>query len=48
MTGATYYAGAGPRAALLAGSLGCGVVGVTMVGYSVLGIPHGSQGFLFL
>jgi hypothetical protein len=47
MTGATYYAAAGPRAALLAGSLGMGAVGATYIGYTVLGIPYGSRGFLF-
>ena len=48
MTGATFYIGAGARAAGLAGTLGVGIVSVTLVGYSVLGIPPGSQGFLFL
>lgn len=47
MTGATFYASAGPRAALLAGSLGMGAVGATYIGYTVLGIPYGSRGFLF-
>jgi len=47
MTGATFYGAAGPRVALLAGSLGCGAVGATYIGYSVLGIPYGSRGFLF-
>jgi hypothetical protein len=47
MTGATFYAAAGPRAALLAGSIGLGAVGVTYAGYTVLGIPYGSKGFLF-
>jgi hypothetical protein len=44
---ATYFATAGPRAAGLAGVMGLGVVGATYVTYSVLGIPYGSQGFLF-
>mmetsp|Transcript_22374 Transcript_22374/g.33056 ORF Transcript_22374/g.33056 Transcript_22374/m.33056 type:complete len:197 (-) Transcript_22374:2255-2845(-) len=47
MTGATFYSGAGPRAALLAGSIGLGTVGVTYAGYTALGIPYGSRGFLF-
>jgi hypothetical protein len=44
---ATYFATAGPRAAGLAGVMGIGAVGVTYATYSVLGIPYGSQGFLF-
>jgi hypothetical protein len=48
MTGATYYGPSGARVAGLAGTIGMGVVGVTYVGYSLLGIPYGSQGFLFL
>lgn len=47
-TGATYYSTAGPRAALLAGALGAGAVGTTYAVYTVLGIPYGSRGFLFL
>mmetsp|Transcript_26324 Transcript_26324/g.61225 ORF Transcript_26324/g.61225 Transcript_26324/m.61225 type:complete len:199 (-) Transcript_26324:1007-1603(-) len=47
MTGATYYASAGPRVAVLAGSLGCCAVGVTYAGYTLLGKPFGSQGYLF-
>lgn len=48
MTGATYYGPSGARVAALAGSIGFSAVGVTYVGYSLLGIPYGSQGFLFL
>lgn len=48
MTGATYYAPSGIRVAGLAGSIGLGAVSATYVGYSMLGIPYGSQGFLFL
>jgi hypothetical protein len=48
MTGATYYGPSGARVAGLAGTIGMGAVGVTYVGYSLLGIPYGSQGFLFL
>jgi hypothetical protein len=48
MTGATYYGPSGARVAGLAGTIGMGAVGVTFVGYSLLGIPYGSQGFLFL
>ena len=48
MTGLTYYAPSGARVAGLAGTIGFGAVGVTYVGYSMLGIPYGSQGFLFL
>lgn len=47
-TGATYYSTAGPRAAVLAGAMGCGAVGATYAVYTVLGIPYGSRGFLFL
>lgn len=48
MTGASYYAPSGARVAGLAGTIGFGAVGVTYVGYSMLGVPYGSQGFLFL
>lgn len=48
MTGSTFKAMAGPRVAALAGTIGLGAVGVTYGVYSVLGIPHGSYGFLFL
>jgi len=48
MTGATFYGGAGPRAAMLAGSLGLGMVGATYTGYTALGIPYGKFGFMFL
>mmetsp|Transcript_3664 Transcript_3664/g.6894 ORF Transcript_3664/g.6894 Transcript_3664/m.6894 type:complete len:215 (-) Transcript_3664:350-994(-) len=47
MTGATYYMRAGPRVATLAGAIGMGAVGGTFALYSVLGIPHGSKGWLF-
>lgn len=47
-TGTTFYSTAGPRAALLAGAMGAGAVGTTYAVYSVLGIPYGSRGFLFL
>lgn len=47
MTGATYYAPSGARVAGLAGTIGFGAVGVTYATYSVLGVPHGSKGFLF-
>jgi len=48
MTGATYYGPSGARVAGLAGAIGFGAVGATYVGYTMLGIPYGSQGFLFL
>ena len=48
MTGATYYGPSGVRVAGLAGTIGMSAVGVTYVTYSILGIPYGSQGFLFL
>ena len=48
MTGATYKSMAGPRVAALAGSIGLGAVGITYLGYSLLGIPYGSRGYLFL
>ena len=48
LTGATYYIRAGPRVATLAGAIGTGVVGGTFALYSVLGIPYGSKGWLFL
>jgi mitochondrial import inner membrane translocase subunit TIM23 len=44
---ATYFAPSGPRVATLAGALGFGSVAITYSMYSLLGIPHGSQGFLF-
>lgn len=47
MTGASYYGPSGIRVAGLAGTIGFGAVGVTYVGYSMLGIPYGSYGFLF-
>jgi hypothetical protein len=47
MTGATFYVPAGPRVAALAGTIGLGAVGITYLGYSVLGIPYGSKGFMF-
>lgn len=47
LTGATYYMRAGPRVATLAGAIGMGAVGGTFAVYSVLGIPHGSKGWLF-
>jgi len=46
-TGATFKATAGPRVAALAGTIGLGCVGVTYIGYGLLGIPYGSRGFLF-
>lgn len=48
MTGITYYAPAGIRVAALAGTLGFGMVGATYVGYSMIGKPVGSYGYLFL
>lgn len=47
MTGLTYKAQAGPRVALLAGTIGLGSVGVTYTAYSLLGIPYGQKGWLF-
>ena len=46
--GATYYAPSGIRAAGLAGVIGFCGVGTTYAVYSLLGIPYGSGGFLFL
>ena len=48
MTGATYYAPSGVRVAGLGGAIGLGAVGATYAGYSVMGRPFGSYGFLFL
>lgn len=48
MTGVSYYGPSGARVAGLAGTIGFSAVGVTYIGYSMLGIPYGSQGFLFL
>jgi hypothetical protein len=48
MAGATYYGPSGPRVAALAGALGFGSVAVTYAAYTVLGIPYGSRGYLFL
>ncbi|KAL3802117.1 hypothetical protein HJC23_010873 [Cyclotella cryptica] len=48
MTGATYYMRAGPRVAALAGTIGVGAVGATFGLYSVLGMPYGSKGYLWL
>uniref|UniRef100_A0A7S1Y156 Mitochondrial import inner membrane translocase subunit TIM23 n=1 Tax=Grammatophora oceanica TaxID=210454 RepID=A0A7S1Y156_9STRA len=47
LTGATYYASAGPRVAALAGTIGVGAVCGTYLCYTALGIPYGSRGFLF-
>lgn len=47
LTGATYYMPAGPRVAALAGSIGVGAVGVTYLGYTAMGIPLGSRGWMF-
>lgn len=47
MTGITYYAPAGIRVAALGGALGLGAVGATYAGYTVLGKPFGSNGFLW-
>mmetsp|Transcript_7726 Transcript_7726/g.11047 ORF Transcript_7726/g.11047 Transcript_7726/m.11047 type:complete len:196 (-) Transcript_7726:337-924(-) len=48
MTGATFKCQAGPRVAALAGSIGLGAVGASYIGYSMLGIPYGKLGWLFL
>lgn len=48
MTGITYYGPSGIRVAGLAGALGMGAVGATYVGYTVIGKPFGSYGYLFL
>ena len=47
LTGVTYKAQAGPRVAALAGTIGLGAVGATYVGYTIMGIPYGSKGWLF-
>lgn len=47
LTGATYYMSAGPRVAGLAGAVGFVSVGATYLGYTIVGIPFGSGGFLF-
>mmetsp|Transcript_15887 Transcript_15887/g.29500 ORF Transcript_15887/g.29500 Transcript_15887/m.29500 type:complete len:199 (-) Transcript_15887:47-643(-) len=47
LTGVTYYAPSGFRVAALGGALGLGVVGATYAGYSVVGKPFGSNGFLW-
>ena len=48
MAGVCYFAPSGPRVAALAGAIGFGSVAATYGVYSILGIPYGSQGFLFL
>lgn len=48
MAGICYFAPSGPRVAGLAGAIGFGSVAATYGIYSILGIPYGSQGFLFL
>ena len=48
LASATYYVPSGPRVAALAGAIGFSSVAVTYAAYSVLGIPYGSRGFLFL
>mmetsp|Transcript_33616 Transcript_33616/g.52238 ORF Transcript_33616/g.52238 Transcript_33616/m.52238 type:complete len:194 (+) Transcript_33616:179-760(+) len=48
MTGVTYYGPAGVRVAALAGTLGFAMVGGTYAGYTIIGKPFGSYGFLFL
>jgi len=47
MTGVSYYGPSGIRVAALGGAIGLGAVGVTYAGYSVLGKPFGSYGYLF-
>jgi hypothetical protein len=47
MTGVSYYAPSGVRVAGLAGAIGMGTVGATYAGYTALGKPFGSYGFLF-
>ena len=47
MTGLTFYSTSGVRVAGLAGTLGLGAVGVTYAGYSLIGKPYGSYGYLF-
>lgn len=47
MTGATYFAPSGVRVAALGGALGVGAVGATYAGYTLMGKPFGSYGFLF-
>lgn len=47
MTGATFYGPSGLRVAALGGAIGLGAVGATYAGYTVLGKPFGSHGFLF-
>ena len=47
MTGLTFYSTSGVRVAGLAGTLGLGAVGATYMGYSLIGKPYGSFGYLF-
>ena len=47
MTGLTFYSTSGVRVAGLAGTLGLGAVGATYLGYSLIGKPYGSFGYLF-
>ena len=48
MAGICYFIPSGPRVAALGGAIGFGSVAATYGIYTVLGIPYGSQGFLFL
>jgi hypothetical protein len=47
MTGISYYGPSGIRVAALGGALGLGAVGATYAGYSLIGKPFGSDGFLW-
>jgi import inner membrane translocase subunit TIM23 len=47
VSGLTYFAPSGPRAAGLAGALAFSAVASTYTAYSILGIPYGSKGFLW-
>lgn len=47
MTGLTIYSTSGLRVAALGGALGFGAVGATYAGYTLMGKPFGSNGFLF-
>lgn len=47
LTGVSYYAPSGLRVASLGGALGLGAVGATYAGYTAMGKPFGSGGFLW-
>ncbi|GKY93728.1 hypothetical protein MPSEU_000339900 [Mayamaea pseudoterrestris] len=48
LSGVTYFAPSGPRVAGLAGALAFSAVATTYTAYSILNVPYGSRGLLWL